>query len=357
MSGIFGLLGLPDTDRSFVNVVGQRVVYDASEMILARYNADLRASLGMFVERTTEEFKWRYKLPGGGRLQRRGSKTDSAAVKATGQWDVAFPLEDFGAAIGGDDVTLAYMTLQEYDRHLDTVMIMGVNTVRWELMHRLFDNVQVTFVDPIHGNLLIEPLANGDAVVYPPVLGSETEATEDHYLAAGYIASAIDDTNNPYVTIRQELEHHFRTLTGGDNVVVWINPAQATVTEDLIDFDGIPDRFVSQGAQTAIPQGYPVGAPGRCLGRTNGCWVFEWAWMPADYMFGLHLGYPAPVIQREDPTDTGLPSGLNLVSRDENYPLEMAHYRHRFGLGVGNRLNGVLMHLTAGAFAIPAAYD
>lgn len=357
MSGIFGLLGLPDTDRSFVNTIGQNVVYDATETLLARYNADLSAAVAVFIEGRIEYFKTRYKLPGGGRLQRRGSETTSAAVKAYGYWDVAYPLEDFGAQIGGDDISLAYMTMQEYDRHLDTILIQDVNTYRWEMLHRLFDNVATTFVDPIHGNLTIEPLANDDAVLYPPVLGSETEATDDHYLESGYAATAIDDANNPYITIRQELEEHFGVSTGGNNIVVFIHPDEVPETEDLTDYDMVPDSYVRQGAQTAIPEGLP-SVPGRVLGRTNGVWVAEWRWIPTGYMLGVHLEAPPPLNERVDPADTGLPSGLVLVTRDEDYPLEHAHYRHRFGLGTGDRLNGVAMELADGAgYTIPTNYD
>jgi len=131
MAGIYGILGYADGDRTFVNVIGQEVVYDASLELLNRYNADLNGMLGLFIEMDTESHIERYKLPGGGRLQRRGGQTSSAAMKAVGSYDVAYPLEEFGAQIGGDRVSLAYMTLQEYQRHLDTIMIANTNTMRY----------------------------------------------------------------------------------------------------------------------------------------------------------------------------------------------------------------------------------
>lgn len=357
MSGIFGMLGLPDTDRLFVNTIGQRAVYDAAQLLLDRYNADLRLALTAFVEAQTEDYKLRYRLPGGGRLQRRGGETDSARVKALGYWDVAFPLEDFGVAIGGDDVALAYMTLQEYDRHLQTIFLQDINTVRFELLRCIFDNTQRTFVDPLYGTIYPEPLANDDSVVYPPVLGSETEATDDHYLASAYAATAISDTNNPYITMRQELEEHFRAPTGGDAIAVFIHPDEVPETEDLTDFDPVTDSFIRAGTQTAVPINLP-NVPGRILGRTNGCWAIEWRWIPSGYMLAVHLEVPAPVMERIDAADTGLGSGLQMRAREEDYPLESAHYRHRFGYAVGNRLNGVVMFLDTGSsYTIPGAYD
>jgi hypothetical protein len=296
-------------------------------------------------------------LPGGGRLQRRGGQAPSAAVRAYGGYDVAYPLEDFGAQFSGDDVSLAYMTVQDIDRHLDTIFIQDANTVRFEMLKAIFDNTQGTFVDPLHGSLSIEPLANGDTVTYPPVIGSETEATEDHYLESSYAATAISDTNNPYLTIVDELEHHFQARTGGENIVVFCNNAESPETQALTEFDEVPDRFIRVGDNVDVPTGLPA-VPGRILGRVSGAWAVEWRWCPANYMIGVYLEAPKPLKSRVDPADTGLTRGLQLVARDERYPLESSHYRHRFGFGCGNRLNGVVMELgTGGTYTIPTAYQ
>jgi hypothetical protein len=84
-------------------------------------------------------------------------------------------------------------------------------------------------------------------VVYPPVLGSETEATEDHYLESGYASANVSDTNDPYVTVVDDLEHHFGAATGGENIVVFINNAERGVTEDLTDFAPVPDQYIRVG--------------------------------------------------------------------------------------------------------------
>lgn len=359
MSSLFGLLGIADTDRSFVNVIGQRVVYDASQQLLSQYSADLQAALDVFVEKTTSDFKFRYKLPGGGRLQRRGARVRSGGMRAGGQWDIALPLEDFGAELGGDDVSLAYMRLDELQRHLDSIMIADKNTVRFELLRALFNNTSRTFEDEVNGTLTIVPLANGDSVVYPPVLGSESEATSQHYLESGYAASAISDTNNPYVTLRDLLEGHFGATQGGSNIVCWINPAQTPKTELLSDFSEVPDRFTVIGANTDYATNLPAGLPGeRVIGRVNGVWVIEWRYIPANYILAIHLDAPKPLIQRVDLAETGLGDGLQLVAKIQDHPLESSIYRHRFGLGVGNRLNGAVMELgTGGTYDIPAIYQ
>lgn len=113
MSGIYGALNISDTERVMLSSLGQRVVFDAVNQVLGDHNADLDAALSVFVEETTSDYKLRYKLPGGGRLQRMGNQSAPAAVKAYGGWDVALPLEDFGAQLAHDRVAFAYMTTQE----------------------------------------------------------------------------------------------------------------------------------------------------------------------------------------------------------------------------------------------------
>ena len=356
MSSIFGILGIPDTDRSYVNTIGQSVVYDAVQEALNQMNEELTAAVGVFIGETTDDFKRRYKLPGGGYLQRRGRQGAPGAVKATGQWDVAFPLEDFGDQIAIDDVSLAYMNMQELNRHLDTVEQRNRNTIRREILVALANNANLSFVDEINGTLTCVPLANGDSVVYPPVLGSDTEATEDHYKETGYVVASISDTNDPCEDAVAELEDHFGTQTGGSEIVMWGDKTLCDkIRNTLTDFEDIDDRHIQQGANAAEVVGLPANLPGKLVGRHNaGLWVCEWRHMPANYSYSQHLGVPAPLIQRVDPADTGLGTGLQLVAANDKFPLQGSFYRNRFGLGVGNRLNGIWHEFgTGGTFTIP----
>ena len=354
MSGIFGHLNISDTDRVFSSTVGQQVIYTAVQDYIARVNADMAAAMSVFVERTTSDFKLRYKLPGGGHLQRRGPDGRYGAVKAYGSWDCSLPLEDFGAQIASNDVDRAYMTVAELDRHVTTIANQGVNTKRFELLKALLDNGADTFIDPLHDSLTIYPLANGDSVVYPPVIGSETDAIEDHYLESGYAASAISDSNNPYETIRLDLAHH----NAGANVAVFVHTDQMPKTEDLADYDSVQDPNVRPGQDTDIPTNIPTNLPGVVRGRTNHVWVVEWAYLPTGYMVGVDLNAPKPLMIRIDPADTGLGEGLQLVATDEQYPFTGSFWRDRFGMGCGNRLNGVVMELgVGGTYTVPPAYD
>lgn len=355
MSTIFGAIGLNDTDRVFSSTQGQQVVLDLINAYVNRANADMEAVMRVFIGNTTENHSQRYKLPPNGYMQRRGLQAAPGARKTYGGYDVAFPLEDFADSIAGDDVSLAYMTASDLQRHVQTVTQNYANTMRFECLNRLFVSTDpsMTFIDPLWGSLTVKGLANGDTDTYPPVLGSLTEATENHYLESGYAYTAIDDTNNPFPTIRNELEEHFGAMTGGENIVVFINNAETPYVEALSDIDLVVDNFIRSGANISLPVNLP-NVPGRIIGRINGCWVSEWRWIPAHYMLGIHMEEEAPLYMRVDPTDTGLGRGLQLVARETEFPFQSSFWRARFGVGVANRLNGVAFELgTGGTYTDP----
>lgn len=359
MAGIFGHLNLDDSDYVYSLTSGQNLIYDAAADYIARVNAEIQSAMTAFVQGPIEAYTERYKLPGGGYLQRRRDEGRYGAVKASGSWDVAYPLEDFGAQIAGDDVSMAYMTVQELDNHISTVAIQNVNTVRFEMLKAILNGTNATFSDERHGSLTVRRLANGDGSLYPPILGATADADDTHYLESSYASASISDTNNPYATMVEELVEHFGESVGGDNIVVFINPAQAGVTMDLTDFVQVEDRFIRSGANADVPQMLPT-VPGKIIGRMTGtgaCWVVQWRWIPANYLLAVHLEAPPPLKMRVDPAATGLGRGLQLVAEDEQFPFKSSFWRHRFGFGVANRLNGVVMELgTGGTYTTPTAY-
>jgi hypothetical protein len=305
MASIFGALGLPDTDYVYVNTVGQSIVYDATNQILGDHREDMQASMAFLVERTTSDHKIRYKLPGSGQMQRVNRQGRPGAVKAINSWDIGLPLEEFAAEIAGDRVTMAYMSMAAYQLHVQTVMRKDQNTVVQEMLKALFNNTERSFVDELWGTLLVEPLANGDAVTYPPLVGN----------------------------------------------------AETAKIQSLANFDPVPNRFVTYGDNVSLVEGYEGSPlPGRVLGETDSALIVEWRRIPAGYLLAVHLDAPKPLLRRIDPPQVGLGDGLQLVAEDLDFPYKTADWSHRFGFGAGNRLNGVVMQLTAGSYTIPTIY-
>jgi hypothetical protein len=349
MSSIFGNLNLNDTDRVFNATQGQSVLYDAIAAYVARVNAEAASAYSVFVQETTANYKERFKLPGSGYMQEITPDQKPDAVKSYGSWDVAYPLRNYADAVNGSLVSRAYMTVQELEAQTIGIVNRSVNTMRRELLRALLYKEDETFVDPLWGSLTVKGLASGsgDSVLYPPVLGSMTEAVRQRYNGANYVTASISDTNNPYATIQDALVADFGQQQGNSNIVVFINTAEKAKTIALTDFDPLNDRFVVPGANINQLSNLPAAMPGTIIGRTNGCWVVEWPFIPATYMLGVHLDAPAPLKKRIDPADTGLGDGLRLVAEDEEYPFKSSFWQNRFGFGCGNRLNGYAMFLTA----------
>lgn len=363
---IYAALGVPDDDYAFLRTYGQEVIYDATMALLGDHNADVEAMTAFFIEKDTKDHAIKYKLPGVGRLQRRGRQSTAAAIKATGDWTVQFPLEDFAASLQVDDVSFAYMTLGQYDLQLGAVLKADVNTRRFEILRALFNNTARPFVDENWGSLTVQPLANGDSVLYPPVVGSEVNATANNYIGVPAnisAANAITDSTNPIPTIVNTLEQHFGTPTGGSKIVILVNNAQTSGIQGLTNFDTVPNRFVQYGVNVSLatealfPEGMP---PGRVLGETDSALVIEWRWIPAGYMVGMHTEAAKPLMRRTDPPETGLGTGLQLIVEDTNSVIWKQTWRNRFGIGCGNRLNGVVCDLTAAGgantYSIPSSF-
>ena len=358
MSGLAGILNVSDSERAFVNTVGQQLVFDAVNQLLSDYNEEVGKQTRVFIEAETEKFKKRYLLPGGGKLQRMGRQAPAGAQKRYGYYDVAFPLRQWGAEMAGDRVDMAYMSIAELDAHLDTIMIQDLNTLRWRILTSIFEDTNLTFTDPIHGSLTVRRLANTDGTTFPPVVGSESEADDDHYLNSGYTVAAIADANNPVATLRDEIAEHFGGIgSAGRNFVFFHANDSLSYLQAITGYTAITDRYIQAGANTAETAGWPE-VPGRVHGRLSGAWLAEWdGWIPDTYCIMVLLEVPAPLQKRVDPADTGLGRGLQLVATDTNHPMQRASYEHRYGLGCGNRLSAACMLIDeSGTYSPPAAY-
>jgi hypothetical protein len=359
MTTIYGALGINDNERVFLSTLGQSIVYDAIAKVTAEHNADLQLATSLFVQGQTTDFAKRYKLPGGGYMQRIGKNAPAGAVKTSGSWDVAFPLEGFGDTVASNRIDYAYMTTADLANVIENVRLRNMNTHRREILRALLRKSPSAFLDEIHGSLAIQGLANGDSVLYPPVIGSDTEATDDHYTETGYLVSGISSSNDPFPAIVAELEEHFGAPTGGSNIVCF-TPAGATAYILAMGSKFVPvsDTGIKPGDDIATVLGLPSVTPGRVLGRhSSGCWIVEWRALPTTHGFALHLDAEKPVMKRVDPVDTGIAPGLQLVATDTSHPMTSSYWEDRFGYAVANRLNGVAVEFgTGGSYTDPSGY-
>lgn len=361
-SDIFGALNITDDDSVYVKTSGQEALFDATQGILGDHNNDVLELENFFVERETSAHTSRYYLETGSRLEKITNSTRPAARKVVGSWDTAYRLEEFGDRISGTRVQMAYMSLAQYGRHIMGVLKSDVNTRRFEILRALFNNgggAPIPFLDERWGSLNVQPLANGDATLYPPVVGSEINAVQNNYLVTQFAPSAISDTNDPITTAVDQIELLFDYPTGGSNIVTFVNKANAPKIMAMTEFNPVEARFQQFGDDITRATNYPTGLPGRVLGEFGGkSLIAQWQRIPANYMLSMHLDAPRPLVRRIDDPETGLTPGLTLRTTFAKEPYKDAIWTNRFGYGVGNRLNGVITFIDAGStYTVPAAYN
>lgn len=350
MSSLLGILGTADVNTRLL-ALAPEPIYDAVNQLAARYQRERDEVYRVFVQGQTEAATQSYKLPVGGYMQRLDNHGRPMEERPAGSWDTGFPLETFGTAVGWDYETQAYMTVGDLDNLMQGAMISNANTHRFQILKTLFNETNDTVTDRFAGSITVRKLANGDGSTYPAVLGSTTEGDDDHYLESGYAASSISDTNNPFSTIREELEEHF----GMGQIVAFINPAQRAKVSDLTAFVDTTPQFTVAGQDTAVIAGGLPTVPGKVIGAVSDVLVSEWRWIPANYIVAVDMSQPGPLMQR-----TPIPAelkGFKLEAEESTDPFFKRTWRERFGYGGGNRLNGVVMELgTGGTYSIPAIY-
>lgn len=363
MSVLFGAIGMADSELPFVTVEGQELMWQETQRVFAQWNMDMEAATQLFVQMDTENHKERYELPGGGDAQEEDNSSganESASVKRSGSWDVAYPLNQIGDSLSYDDIGLAHLTLGQYDAHIQTVLNRNNNATFTRILKPIFHNTNQTFTDNVFGALTLVPLANQDGTLYPPVYGSTAEAEEQFYVGTAYAESAISNTNNPFITLRDKLEPHFGFPQGGSPIVALVNKSTVPYARALAGFDEYTNRYDDPGDNVTTLTGLPALPAGmRIVGVESvaSVVIVEWPRMPSGYIIGLHLDAPKPLKRRKDMTRTGLQPGLQLVTKTVGQPYQTSRWRNRQGFGVGNRIGGAVIQLSGtSSYSIPSGY-
>jgi hypothetical protein len=350
MTTFYGLFSTQDLDTP-INQVGQEVVYDRVQQVVAAHNEFLRQAMSTFVsDEATTIWQEEFALPGGGYLQDLDEFGRPAATKPGGSWTVAYPLWIRGDQKAFTRRAAGLMTVRRMGAFISDTLIKDTNTRRRDLLRTLFRNVNYDFRDISgHGTLAIKALANQDGTLYPKAVDSDAsaEAQAQHYITSGYAASAISDTNNPVITIVNLLA----TTLGQGNVAIFVrsNTTALTKIKALADYAPVRDGNIIVGSASDTAINPPTGLPGIVVGRTDNAWIIAYDWIPENYLLGIDLDKERPIKIRVDPEGQGLTRGLSLVAEDLNFPIQSLYYENVYGMGVSNRLNGVVMELTADA--------
>ena len=363
MANVYSAIASDANAKGFLATVGTDIFYDVAQAYANAINETMMLALSAFVQpMQTENHSERQYLPGSGELQDRNEQGRFADTRPTGYWSVSYPLDDVGAELSINDVALAKRTAAEFDNDLESIRIQNRNVMFKRMMKRIYNNVNATYRDADYGDLTIRALANQDGSIYPAPLGNPGagEAEDNVYIVAGYVSGDISDTNNPLKYNARKLEYRFGETTGGDNIVTFIHRDETDAVESLVDFYPVPDNWIRVGDNADIPVRLPM-VPGKIIGRSNGTWVSQWSeGTPSGYMLSVHLNEPQPLKMRVDEAvvAASLGRGLQMVVEEFTFPFRKWVWRHRFGFGAANRVNGVVLQLKAsGSYDIPTAYQ
>lgn len=346
MAYLYGLLSMADLANRRVTEVGVGEVSTAIDMSVAEHNRQMDALMALLARRTTD-WQTRFRTPVAARLQPGDEFSRGRPIKPAGQYDVGLPLTQGDIAWGFNSVTGAYLTVGEAAEATNALLEADFRYNRDKMLSAFFVASSYTFVDPLHGSLTVQALANGDTVTYPVIRGADTEATDDHILTD---AAADADT---FATIYDDLTEH--PDNGGDVFAFIPTNLKATV-EGLSTFYPVEDPDLRQGTATTVLAGrLGTAIPGEVLGKIERVWVAEWRSLPDNYIIAITTEGPRPLAMREDPIPEL--NGFRRVADRDDYPWFERHYRRRNGFGAWNRTGGLVMQITAGAYSSPAGLD
>lgn len=346
------LYGFLDLQHLFDQRITDRNVPEVATAItqsVEEHNRQMNALVGLFADRTTD-FKRRFQTPVAARLQPLEQDGRARPIQPAGFYDIAFPLHQAGLAWGVNRITRVKMTIEDANRITATMLSADMRWMRDHLLAAMFVNSPWTHTDPEHGALTIEGLANGDSVRYLVQTGADQGATDNHYLAQ---ANAIDNSNDPFPAIHEELTEH---PENEGNVVAVIPTNLKASVEALNGFMPFTDPNIRLGSAQSELIGNPdITVPGEMIGyHDSGVWISEWRGMVSNYIFATMTGGPRPLAMREQP-ESEL-QGFAQVATREDHPFWESHWERIAGFGGQNRVGAVVMRIGNGSYAVPSGY-
>lgn len=345
----YGFVDLQHLFSQRVADVGLTPVFDAITRTTAEWNRQVNDVFDEWVFRT-DQFQFRYHLPGSGSLQPLDEWGTPTPVREGAYFDVGLPIQGAGTAFGDNRVSRAHMTVEEANRSMLRVQRDDADWLKRHIMATLLTNTSWTYADPLRGNLTVNPLANGDGTVYP-MSGLTALQTDNHYLAQ---AAGIADGSNPFPTIRDQLLEH-PTNTG--TMVAYIPTNLRDSVMALTTFVEVTDGNVRLGnAQDALIGVVDRGVGDEVLGyiKGSGIWIIEWRTLPDNYIVADARGGEKPIAMREyEPPEL---KGLFLEAHSQDGNLRETRFIRYCGFGILNRTRLVVMRIGNAAYAIPTGY-
>lgn len=347
----YGFLGIEHLFGDRITTTNASVVDTAIAESLAEYNRQKEGVLALFAQRVTDYTRMVW-LPSQGTLQPldKGGWGSPLPAQETGHYDVAWPVHGAGDAFGTNRVSRAKMTVGEANRQLDRILRNDADWIRRHALAAILDNVAWTFADDLYGNIIVEPLANLDAVTYVKV-GGAAPSTDNHYLSTSGSGVATD-----FQTLYEELSEH--PSNGTDPIVAYIPTANCAYVEAASGFVAADIAGISANvtiSRFTADQARFKGPGNRVMGQTGHVVCVEWNALPTNYVIGVALSALPPLAMREYQES----SLQGLFREDFTTDGNVGGYRmlRYCGFGGLNRIAAAVLKLGAGSYSIPTGYN
>lgn len=346
---LYGFHNLSDILAARIVGTNQEAVNTAVTEAVAEHNRQIAALNSLFVERTVM-YTERFAQMGAASLQPLDNNGRALPIKPSGFYDIAYPLQQGGAAWGANYVTRVKMTVGDAERATALLIGADVRFMRDRILAALFAAATYAFPDPMYGSLTIQPLAlASDGVTYGLATGADTAATDTHQLAQANAIGAGAD--NPFPAIYTELMEH--PENSGD-VIAFIPTGLKAAVQALTTFHPIADSNVQTGSGSSVLTGtLGVQTPGTLLGYEDSkVWIVEWKSLPAGYIIAVPTGGARALGMREDPEPEL--QGFNRVAERDDHPFYESQWLRRAGFGARNRIGAVVYRVGNGTYAVPS---
>lgn len=233
-----------------------------------------------------------------------------------------------------------------------------------KVMKAIFNNVNRTAT--IRGtNVNVYPFYNNDGTVPPDYNLNTFVSTHNHYLSSGNATVDGGDLDEMETHL---VEHGYGRMQGSQ-LILLVNRAQmATIRTFRIatgsSYDFVPSAgnppFLLPANTGGVIGTVPSAVGGLPVAGAYGNWlIIESDYIPVAYMVGFATGGEQqatnPVGIRQH-AQSGLRGMRQVRGPVPDYPLIDSYYQRGFGTGVRHRGAGVVMRVSASAYAIPAAY-
>jgi hypothetical protein len=348
---IFGEYALQDLPAIPILSVTEDRLFEAIQAFVDAENAFL-TELGAILWDTGEDVQTSFGNGMGGRMQMLGEIAGVEATRQGARWYVGFPIYAKGTMQSMRVAWLQRASLADLNSLVVHSAMINIETVISDALGAILRNDNYVFDDTQWpgmnaGTPTVYPLANNDGStgsVYN--FGNEVMlGTLNHYVVSG----TANPTYAGFTTA-----HNMMRNVGNDTRIIHIMSRTTTdyVASNVTQFIRPASPLISN-INVIEAQ---VGSP-RARGVVDFDEVWEFPHFPDGYMLTLDLSKAPPLRQRE--SNIAGERGFQIVQDDKlpevtSHPLANKTFKHIYGFGVRNRVNGVVTQFKAsGAYDIP----